>query len=84
MPPPEGADSPAGRSLTLEEARAELIAELRGLPGLTMIGIGECEGAPCLRVHVVAATGEIREKVPERLGGWPVELLESGPIRARN
>ena len=76
-------DPPEVPSRTIEEARAELIAELRALPGLTMIGIGECEGAPCLRVHVVAVTDEIRESVPDTLGGWPVELNESGSIRAR-
>ena len=68
---------------TLEDARADLIALLAGLPGLTMIGIGECDGAPCLRVHVEAITDHVRKQVPATQGGWPVALKESGPIRAR-
>lgn len=69
--------------LSIEDAHAELVEELRELDGLTMIGIGESDGAPCLRVYVVAINDEIEARVPAAHRGWPVELRESGPIRAR-
>ena len=68
---------------SIKEARDALVDELRGLEGLTMVGIGERDGTPCLRVYVVTIDKAIEEQVPTACGGWPVELRESGPVRAR-
>jgi hypothetical protein len=66
----------------IEEARRELVLELRKAPGVTMIGIGECDSEPCLRVYVVELTAELRAQIPEEHRGWKVDVRESGEIQA--
>lgn len=67
----------ARERLPIERARSELVAALRELDGLTMIGIGESGGRPCLLVGVVAIDQATRAAVPASYGGWPIELRES-------
>jgi hypothetical protein len=66
----------------IEEARRELVLELREAPGVTMIGIGECDSLPCLRVYVVELTAELRARIPDEHRGWKVDVRESGRIEA--
>lgn len=55
---------------------------LMALPGVVGTYEGESEdGAPCLRVMVVALNPALRESIPAELEGWPVEIEETGEIR---
>lgn len=71
------------RAVSIEFARSGLVRELRGLPGVTMIGIGERDGEPCLRVYVVEISALVKQRIPTTHLGWPVDLEESGELRAR-
>jgi hypothetical protein len=63
----------------LEEHAPALMA----LPGVVGVGVGEREGAPCLRVFVARRTPEIATAIPAELGGYPVEVEETGEFHAR-
>ena len=71
-----------GDKASIEEAKKELVAQLFGLEGLTMIGIGERGGKPCLTVHFVSLRDADLSRIPTEHRGWPVDARESGPIRA--
>ena len=55
---------------------------IMALPGVVGIGIGEHGGKPCIRVMVETATPAVRAGIPDQLGGYPVVVDETGPIRA--
>mgnify|MGYP006990010526 CR=1 FL=1 len=53
------------------------------LPGVVGVGIGECEGKPCLKVLVERKTPELERQIPSELEGFKVELEESGPLQTQ-
>lgn len=53
--------------------------ELRGVVGTS---IGQCDGAPCIRVMVVKKTDELAAKIPARVEGYTVDMVETGRIEA--
>lgn len=61
------------------------------LPGVVGTGIGLCdreEGAdpprePCIRVFLSRASPEAEEAIPERVEGYRVELVVTGPFTPR-
>jgi hypothetical protein len=55
--------------------------ELRGVVGTS---IGECDGAPCIRVMVVKKTDELAAKIPAKVEGYSVDVVETGRIEARD
>lgn len=69
-------------SEAIEDAKRRLVRQVMRLPGVTAVGIGEADGAPCLRVWVVEHSNELRDAIPDRVAGYPVEVEASGPIRA--
>jgi len=68
--------------VSIEEARRQLVHELRGAPGVTMIGIGSRGSEPCIRVYVVELTAELLARIPTEHLGWKVDVRESGEIKA--
>ena len=52
------------------------------LPGVVGVGIGEHRGEPCIRVMVETSTPVVRAAIPDQLGGYAVDVDETGPIRA--
>ena len=68
---------------TIEEAQQHLTDSVMSLPGVTGIMIGECDGAPCIKVLVVRQTDELAEQVPSEFEGYPVELEATGELRPR-
>lgn len=56
---------------------------LMAVPGVVGVAIGRCQDVPCIRVMVVQRTAELDRRVPQELEGYPVEVQETGPIRAR-
>jgi hypothetical protein len=58
--------------------------ELLAIPGVVGIGIGECSGAPCIRVMADGLTSENRARIPSRIEGYRVEVDDTGEIRARD
>ncbi len=68
---------------TIEAAQAKLTDRVMALSGVVGIGIGECEGAPCIKVFVVRETEELGRQIPSTFEGFPVVTQVTGEIRAR-
>jgi hypothetical protein len=54
--------------------------QLLSLPGVVGVGIGDCDGAPCLQVFVSETTAELQDQIPQELDGVKVEIKVTGPI----
>lgn len=52
------------------------------LPGVVGIGIGELKGQLCIRVFVDGDAEAAQSKIPSELGGYPIDVVESGPFEA--
>lgn len=65
----------------IESARRTLTDGVIDLPGVVGVGVGECDGAPCLRVFVDRLTAELEARIPAEVEGVPVEIDETGEIR---
>lgn len=55
---------------------------LMALPGVVGTAEGRCSGRSCILVLVTQRTPELERLVPDELEGVPVEIRETGPIRA--
>jgi hypothetical protein len=55
---------------------------LLALEGVVGVGRGLCHGEPCVKVMVITKTPDLARKIGARLDGYPVEIIESGEIRA--
>ncbi len=67
---------------TIEEVLKDHTEEWLSLPGVVGTAIGECDGQPCIRILVARRTPELEESIPRVADGYPVDIHESGPIRA--
>jgi len=56
--------------------------QLMSIPGVSGVGIGDCRGAPCIKVFVVKTTPSITRHIPARLDGYEVAIEETGEFRA--
>ena len=52
------------------------------VPGVVGTAQGECEGKPCIKILVVEKKPSLLQKLPPNLEGYPVEIVETGVIRA--
>ena len=68
---------------SIEEVQEAHTAEWMTLPGVVGVGIGLCEGEPCIRVLLSRASPEAEEAIPERLDGYPVQLEVTGGFEPR-
>ena len=66
----------------IEKAQVRLTEQVMDLPGVVGTMIGDCEGAPCLKVMVEAADEVVLEKIPSEFEGYRVEVMVTGEIRA--
>ena len=57
--------------------------QLMALPGVVGVGEGRCGEVPCVLVLVVEKTPALDEEIADLLQGYPVNIVESGEIRAR-
>ena len=55
---------------------------LMAFPGVLGTAESRCSGRPCILVLVARRTPELERLIPAELEGIPVELRETGPIRA--
>jgi hypothetical protein len=56
--------------------------QLISLPGVVGTAVGERDGEACIRVLVESETAELVGRIPSTLEGYPVEIQETGEIRA--
>lgn len=76
----KGENIVAGKSIdaVLQEHTDELMA----IPGVVGTAQGLCKNKPCIIVFVTRKTAELEKKIPRELDGYPVELEETGEVRA--
>lgn len=56
---------------------------LTGVAGVVGVAEGEREGRPCILVLVTRAEGIEPGALPSEIEGFPVDIRETGAIRAR-
>jgi hypothetical protein len=66
-------------STTIERHSAELLE----IPGVVGVAEGVADGRPVVQILVARRTPELASRLPQRLDGHPVVIIESGEIRAR-
>ena len=67
---------------TIEAVLKEHTDSLMALPGVVGTAQGQCAGRPCIRVFVVKKTPDLLKQIPSSIGGYTVEVQETGEIRA--
>lgn len=80
--PPPSTQTAAMQERDIHKANEELTRRVIDLPGVAGVGIGECEGEPCLRVMVDHRTEELLRQIPDSVAGFRVEVEETGPMEA--
>lgn len=70
---------PAGKSM--DEVQEEHQKRLLAIPGVVGMGQGLSDGKPCFRVHVDKLTPELSARIPTTIDGYPVVVIQTGPIR---
>ncbi len=87
---PKAGDEPVGQEETplmgqsIEAAQQQLTDSVMSLPGVVGTAIGECDGAPCIKVYVVKQSQELASKIPSPFEDCPVVVEATGEIRARD
>lgn len=71
-----------GGPLTIEQVKERHEDELMAIEGVVGVGIGECEGQPCIKVLLANDSPELEQKIPDQLDGFKVETEVTGPIEA--
>jgi len=66
----------------VEEVIKESGQQVLAIPKVVGIGEGLCDGKPCIKVFVVEITPELEQKIPKEIDCYPVEIVETGEIRA--
>jgi hypothetical protein len=71
-----------GVNMSIEDVISKYENELLGKKGVAGVGVGMCNGKPCIKVYVIKITEELKKDIPTHLDGFLVELEEVGEIRA--
>jgi hypothetical protein len=67
-------------SADITTVQKQLESQVLDLPGVVGVGVGECDGEPCLKVFVEQRTPELDDQIPEQLEGFKVDIEVTGPI----
>jgi len=67
---------------TIDEVLGEHSGRLMSIPGVVGTAEGLKDGRPSVKVLVIQKTTELERKIPRELDGYPVEIIETGEIRA--
>ena len=67
---------------TIESVLQQNTDQLMQIPGVVGVAQGLLNEKPCIIVYVVEKTSEINQKIPRKLSNFPVDIIESGEIRA--
>lgn len=89
-PMPAVAAEPSPEYVKVASEEGPMAANLRKLTPLLMalpevVGVGEgrCGGKPCIKVFVTEKSRDLSTRIHEIVGDEPVDIVESGEIRAR-
>lgn len=78
----------AGKGCAMEPPDIEEVLDARRdaimrTPGVTGVGLGRCDGEPCIKVYTEDARPELEARLGELLGDTPYAVEVSGTFRAR-
>ena len=62
----------------IEAVQKQYESQLMSIPGVVGVGIGECNGQPCLKVFVTKKTPELEQQIPKQLEGFKVDIEVGG------
>lgn len=65
----------------IDEVLKEYAPHLMTIQGVVGTSIGECNGNPCIKVHVVKNTIILQQQIPSMLETWQVEIMETGNVK---
>lgn len=66
----------------IELVREQYESELMAVAGVVGVGIGECQGQPCIKVYLADESSNLRPEIPTQLNGYPVSTEVLGKIEA--
>ncbi len=69
--------------MSIEVAQRRLAEKLMRRRGVSGVGIGARDGAPCLKVYLSSPSPALRSRIPKTFRGHPVVVRESGEFRAQ-
>jgi hypothetical protein len=67
---------------TIEAVLKKHTAKLMSIPGVVGTGQGICDDKPCIKIFVIEKTPALTQQIPKIIEGFPVDLEESGEVRA--
>ncbi len=68
--------------MTIREAKAKRQNEIMSIRGVVGVGIGLIGGREGIKVMVSKKTAALEKKIPSEIEGFPVEIVETGEIKA--
>lgn len=68
---------------TLQEVKDAHTDEWMRLPGVVGVGLARCDEEDCIRVMLSRPSPEAEEAIPERIEGYRIDLVVTGPVRPR-
>jgi hypothetical protein len=77
--PPAGEQAP----MTIDEVLRLHADSLMALPGVQGVAQGEQDGRPTVQVLVADLAPAVRQRLPAEIGGYQVQVVETGVIRAQ-
>jgi hypothetical protein len=78
-----GGTAEAGPPMTIAAAIARHSTELLEIPGVVGVAQGAEDGRDVVQIMVERRTPALEARLPRRLEGYPVVVVESGPIRSQ-
>jgi hypothetical protein len=67
---------------TIEQVKEKYESELMAINGVVGVGIGECEGKPCIKVYLENDSPDLKARIPAQLDGFKVDTEVTGLIEA--
>lgn len=68
-------------SKSIKQVQEEHTERWMNISGVVGTAIGKVDGEPCIKVLVARKTGELTDRLPDRVDGYRVVLKETGEIR---
>lgn len=79
-PIPPATDDAVTPAASIEDVLARHTDGWLELEGVEGTGIGLCDGTPCIRVFGSRPAEELRALIPERVEGYPVDIVRTEPF----
>ena len=75
-------ETTADTSMTIQEALEKHKDDLMAVSGVQGTALGCSAEQTCIVVYALEKTAALKQELPDTLEGFPVKVVETGPIRA--